>query len=418
VAATLAVLVLPGVTAMVAVWVGFRRLGRTVVPDAVLARLGAREPRPGDLEERQLVNVVQEMAVAAGVPAPRVMLVDDPAPNAALVGPSVERAVVVVTRGVLERCDRDETQGVAALLVASAANGDPHLTLTVTSVFQSLGFVFTFLDATMGWSRAAWRELASALGWLLRGRRSPAVAQAVADSLEGRLSPERDDGLQALATDAGEDEPRTRGGRLLKRLPVLWVVVLPLLLVYVVVHLVRMEVQMLRLVIVGPLVGAMLRARRYLADATAVQLTRSPTEVARGLAALAGPGGSSAAPPGGAWLEHLFVVAPERAAQGGERAEHPASLGGHPKVERRLRRLVALGADRSDPALAAAAERRPSFRETLRRGGTRGLAGFLAFVVFMGPLLLLVVGMILLIAAGGSALFAGAVLRLIDRLVL
>ncbi len=418
-AAALAVLLVPGVGAMVAVWAGLRRLGREVVPQAVLARLEAREPRSGDLEERQLVNVVQEMALAAGVPSPRVLLVDDPSPNAALVGPSAEGAVVVVTRGVLERCDRGETQGIAALLVASAANGDPRLTLTVTTVFQAVGFVFTVLDAFMGWSPTAWRELVKTVGWMFRGHRSPATAEAVSESLEGRLSPERYDGLQGLASDAGEDAPRSRAGRLLKRLPVFWLLLFPLLLVYLVVLLVRMEVEMLRLVIVGPLVGAMLRTRRYLADATAVQLTRDPTEVARGLAALAG---DPAAPPGGAWLEHLFVVAPERSAEG---SDHPGSVGSHPKIERRLRRLVALGADRSDPAFAAAGARRPGFRERLRRDGSRGIAGFVVFLAFIGPLLLLaaylmamVVGAILLFAAGASALFAGAVLRLIDQLVL
>ncbi len=418
-AAALAVLLVPGVGAMIAVWAGFRRLAREVVPDAVLERLGAREPRPGDLEELQLVDVVQEMALAAGVPAPRVLLIDDPAPNAALVGPSAGRVVAVVTRGVLERCDRGETQGVAALLVASAANGDPRLALAVTAIFQAIGFVFTVLDAFMGWSPSAWRELVRTLGWMVRGRRSAATAEAVAESLEGRLAPERYDGLQGLASDAGESAPRSRGGRLLKRLPVLWVAIFPLLLVYLVVLLVRLEVQMLRLVVVGPLLGAMLRARRYLADATAVQLTRAPTEVARGLAALAA---GRSAPPGGPWLEHLFLVVPARAA---EDSEHPAPIGGHPDPERRLRRLVALGADPSDPVLAAAAARRPSFRETLRRSGARGIGAMVLWTAVLGPILLvaaylmaMVLGVILLFAAGVSALFAGAVLRLIDRLVL
>ncbi len=418
-AAALAVLLVPGVAAMVAVWAGFRRLASEVVPGAVLARLGAREPRAGDLEEHQLVDVVQEMAIAAGVPAPRVLLIDQEAPNAALVGPSPERAVVVVTRGVLERCDRGETQGVAALLVASAANGDPRLALAVTAVFQAMGFVFTLLDALMGWSPAAWREMVRALGWMLRGRRSPATAEAVAGSLEGRLAPERFDGLLGLASDADEAEPRSRGGRLLKRFPVLKLFLLPFLLVYLVVHLVRLEVQMLRLVVVGPLVGGMLRARRYLADATAVQLTRDPTEVARGLAAL---GGGAVASPGGAWLEHLFVAAPEPSAG---RGEHPVPVGSHPKLERRLRRLAALGADPSDPALAAATAKRPGFRERLRRDGRRGVVEMIVFTLVMGPLLLLglylltlAMGAILLFAAGASALFAGAVLRLIDRLIL
>ena len=64
---------------------------------AAVALAGARPPS-GDLEERQLVNLVEEMALAAGVPPPRVMVVDSPDANAAVAGRSVRDVTIIVPR--------------------------------------------------------------------------------------------------------------------------------------------------------------------------------------------------------------------------------------------------------------------------------------------------------------------------------
>ena len=70
--------------------------------------------------------------------------------------------------------------------------------------------------------------------------------------------------------------------------------------------------------IVGPLLALTWRSRRYLADATAVQLARNPDGVASGLAALASRGGVI---PGGSWATPLFVIGPERGSAGGFRGD-------------------------------------------------------------------------------------------------
>lgn len=75
-------------------------------------------------EAPQLHNVVEEVAIASGLPKPRVALVDDPAPNAFATGRTPERAVVAVTTGLLERMDRDELQAVVAHEMAHVANRD------------------------------------------------------------------------------------------------------------------------------------------------------------------------------------------------------------------------------------------------------------------------------------------------------
>jgi Zn-dependent protease with chaperone function len=122
-------LVGPGAVAQLLLYLRVRRLFGRAGADGLLAELGAREPRPDDLEERQLGNVVAEMGIAAGLRPPRVMIVDTgpdgvPATGAAVVGPSPDEAVIVVGRALLDQLDRDATQATVAYLVASAGNGD------------------------------------------------------------------------------------------------------------------------------------------------------------------------------------------------------------------------------------------------------------------------------------------------------
>lgn len=75
-------------------------------------------------EYAQLHNVVEEMALAAGLPKPRVMIVVDPAPNAFATGRDPEHAVVAATTGLLERMDREQLQAVIAHELAHVANRD------------------------------------------------------------------------------------------------------------------------------------------------------------------------------------------------------------------------------------------------------------------------------------------------------
>src|SRR5207249_4065878 len=71
-------------------------------PEKVLWSTGARAiVDPTDPQEKQLVNVVEEMAIAAGIPRPRIWIVDDPDPNAFATGTDPLHAHVAVTRGLL-----------------------------------------------------------------------------------------------------------------------------------------------------------------------------------------------------------------------------------------------------------------------------------------------------------------------------
>ena len=111
----------------------------------LLASAAAREIQHDDAP--QLYNVVEEMRIAASLPAmPRVFIIDTPVPNAFAVGLKPERACVAVTTGLLERLSRDELQGVVAHELGHVANRD---TLFMTLAGVTLGAIVLLADFGM-----------------------------------------------------------------------------------------------------------------------------------------------------------------------------------------------------------------------------------------------------------------------------
>jgi Zn-dependent protease with chaperone function len=81
-----------------------------------------------DAAQRRLLNVVEEMALASGVPVPEVYVLEqEPAINAFAAGTTHTNAAITVTRGALERLDRSELQGVIAHEFSHILNGDMRL---------------------------------------------------------------------------------------------------------------------------------------------------------------------------------------------------------------------------------------------------------------------------------------------------
>jgi heat shock protein HtpX len=121
-------------------------------PNKVLWSAGAREieTASGDSETR-LVNVVEEMAIASGVPRPRIWLIPDPDPNAFATGLDAEHAHIAVTDGLLTMCSRDELQAVIAHEMGHVKNLDVRL--------------MTFLAALVG----AVALMSDGVGRMLRG---------------------------------------------------------------------------------------------------------------------------------------------------------------------------------------------------------------------------------------------------------
>ena len=88
----------------------------------LMAFHGASEIRKADAP--QLFNVVEEMAISAGVPMPKVYIMDEAAPNAFATGSSPDNAAVAVTTGLLDKLNRDELQGVIAHEIGHIRNFD------------------------------------------------------------------------------------------------------------------------------------------------------------------------------------------------------------------------------------------------------------------------------------------------------
>jgi Zn-dependent protease with chaperone function len=108
----------------------------------VLARaLGGRPVSPAtkDLKQRQLLNVVEELALAAGTPVPRVFLLEqERGINAFAAGLEPTNAAVAVTRGAVELLTRDELQGVLAHEFSHILNGDMALNLRLMTLLHGI----------------------------------------------------------------------------------------------------------------------------------------------------------------------------------------------------------------------------------------------------------------------------------------
>ena len=92
----------------------------------------------------QLFDVVQEMALAAGVPMPKVYVIDDTAPNAFATGRDPQHASIAVTSGLLQKLDREELQGVLGHELSHVRNYDIRFTLLVGVLVGSIALLADF----------------------------------------------------------------------------------------------------------------------------------------------------------------------------------------------------------------------------------------------------------------------------------
>jgi len=193
-------------------------------PQRILWSTGARElTDPQTTEERQIVNVVEEMAIAAGMPKPKVYLVDDPDPNAFATGHGPQDAAIAVTRGLIERLNREELQAVVAHEMGHVRNLDVRLMTTIAAL---VGYVVILSDV---------------MGRIMRFGGGGSRSRSRSGSGGG-------------------------GGALLLVLLVLWIITL--ILTPIIMRIMAMGVS---------------RNREYFADATAAQLTRNPGALASAL---------------------------------------------------------------------------------------------------------------------------------------
>ncbi len=113
-------------------WMSFRGGGSVVAKSLGGQRI---DPHTTKLKERQLLNIVEEMAIASGTPVPSTyVLADDASINAFAAGLTTHDAVVAVTQGTLDALNRDELQAVIGHEFSHILNGDMRLNLRLASV--------------------------------------------------------------------------------------------------------------------------------------------------------------------------------------------------------------------------------------------------------------------------------------------
>ena len=294
--AGLVVMLAPGIVITFVLWTGVLALFRRGGVGGTLASLNAREPNQGDIKELQLHDVVQEMAIAAGLPAPRVMLVDSFGANAAAFGTSPQDARLVVSRRLLDDLQRDELEALLAHLIGSIGNGDLRVAFTVTSVFETCGLLVTLINSPFGkQSRGTlWRILCYGLMRSSSDGAKSAEAETVAVLLTG-----------CLDTGAGDIDRFVNNPKKSAWRSFLFFLFLPIIFSNM-----AMEVTLwfFFTLLLGPCMALLWRTRRYLADASAVALMRNPDALARALKRLSQDATDI---PGGAWASHLFVVSPK-----------------------------------------------------------------------------------------------------------
>jgi len=188
----------------------------------VLATSGAREV--SQQSAPQLMNVVQEMALAAGVPMPKVYIIDDTAPNAFATGRDPNHASVAITTGLLQKLDREELQGVMGHELSHVRNFDIRFGLLVAVLVGSIALLADFFLRFTFWGG---------------GRR------------------------------AGGDRDRGGGG------------------LVVIVYLIAIVLAVIAPFIARMVQLAVSRQREYLADASSVELTRNPHGLENALAKIA-----------------------------------------------------------------------------------------------------------------------------------
>lgn len=104
-----------------------------------VAMTGAREV--DKKESPKLYNAVETLSLSAGLPMPRVYVVDDPAPNAFATGRDPEHAIVAVTTGLLDIMDKNELEAVIAHELSHVKNYDIRVSMITFGLVCVVGFI-------------------------------------------------------------------------------------------------------------------------------------------------------------------------------------------------------------------------------------------------------------------------------------
>ena len=226
----------------------------------------SRAKRIEKKDHPQLFNVVDELAIAGGLPMPSIYIIDDTAPNAFATGRDPEHASVAITTGLLDKLSRDELQGVMAHELSHIGNRDILFAMMVGIMVGSIVLVSDFFLRSVFWSRG--------------GRKR---------------------------------QQKGNAGAIMLVVALLFAILAPIF------------AKMLQL--------AVSRQREYLADASAVKLTRYPEGLASALEKIAGD--REVLEVANRATQHLYIVNPIKPFE--KRAKGLFST--HPPIEERVSRI-------------------------------------------------------------------------------
>jgi heat shock protein HtpX len=309
--------VVAAVAIAVALLAGVVLLAYAFGSSLILTAVGARPL--GDREEPELRRVTENLCLGAGLPVPRLYVLEEVGPNAFAIGNSPDQAAIIVTRGLLKLMDRDELQGVIAHEISHIGNRDTVVSSLLIVLTGLLHFPRNALIGLLGTSESNQRRsedvvdtsdgasIAFLIGW-------PAMGLPISKIFD------------ALGREAG---------RLGSQLPIAIPLAVPIGSLVYVVFIAPWLADLAR--------AALSREHESRADADAALLTRNPQGLAEALAKISGATGAQA----------LAVSAVARLCI--------VDLGGdvrtHPPIERRIAALSAMaGSIRPADLEAAQAE--------------------------------------------------------------
>jgi heat shock protein HtpX len=248
-------------------------------PERVLWATGAWElVEPATPAQKQLTNVVEEMAIASGLPKPKIWIVPDADPNAFATGRDADTASIAVTEGLLAALSRDELQAVVAHEMAHVRNLDVRLMTLLAGMVGAVALMSDGMGRVVGRGR-----------WVRAGT-------------------------------SGSRRGGKGGNPLGLIILVLWLLTL----------------------IIAPFITRVLalavsRKREYLADATGAQFTRNPRALASALEKLESAAGATTAITRGA--AHLCIVDPAPVKLSSKEGFFADVLMSHPPIRSRIIRL-------------------------------------------------------------------------------
>ena len=119
----------------------------------LLGAVGAHDLTPESAKTQAVADVVNEMALAARIPVPRICMIDDPAPNAFAAGRDPAHSVICVTQGLIDQLDREEMQGVIAHEMAHIRGHDTRITQMAAVMVGGFALVSGSMLRTSGAQR-------------------------------------------------------------------------------------------------------------------------------------------------------------------------------------------------------------------------------------------------------------------------